>query len=259
MSLSNSPSPAFRKNRFPTSLNRRLDHKLFGYTAAASAAGVGMMALAQPSQAEIVYTPTNQTVAVNQTVAIDLNNDGIADFNLRNVLFAVTGANHHGGAFPTGGGSQVVGYVSAVPPAGNHVMRTASYYASALLRGGKIGRGGKWNTAGAMEACSSVDGVTVRLGGPWNDVKARYLGLAFVAKGHTHLGWARLNVSHSGCQMTAVLTGYAYETVPGKTIAAGRTSGTDEVTSEQRPQATLGALALGSVGLVAWRRDEDEG
>jgi len=59
------------------------------------------------------------------------------------------------------------------------------------------------------------------------------------------------------CKMIAVLTGYAYETVPHKAITAGKTSGTDEVGSEKRPDATLGALALGSAGFVAWRREED--
>ena len=46
MSLSDLPSSAARANRLPTSLNHKLDHKLLGYAAAASAAGVGMLALA---------------------------------------------------------------------------------------------------------------------------------------------------------------------------------------------------------------------
>ena len=53
------------------------------------------------------------------------------------------------------------------------------------------------------------------------------------------------------------LSGYAYETVPGKAIPAGKTLGTDPLSDVERPEATLGALALGSAGLVAWRRDEE--
>jgi hypothetical protein len=47
----------------------------------AVAAGVGMLALAQPSEAKIVYTPAN--AQIGGTVGklnLDLNNDGITDF-----------------------------------------------------------------------------------------------------------------------------------------------------------------------------------
>jgi hypothetical protein len=45
---------------------------------------------------------------------------------------------------------------------------------------------------------------------------APYLGLKFVIKGKTHYGWARLAVSAQRFVVTATLTRYAYETVPGK-------------------------------------------
>jgi hypothetical protein len=47
-------------------------------------------------------------------------------------------------------------------------------------------------------------------------------------------------------QLRAVVTGYAYETIPGKPIIAGRTEEPD-VTTEQLETApvTLGALAMG--------------
>jgi hypothetical protein len=57
--------------------------------------------------------------------------------------------------------------------------------------------------------------------------------------------------------ITAVLTGYAYETVPGKPIITGKTSGPSEVGAVERMQPTLGVLAKGSRGLDAWRRDEN--
>ncbi len=78
MPPSNSVSCA-RQNRLPN-LSPKLDRRLLGYAAAASAAGVGMMVLAPSSLAEVVYTPANQTV--NGSLAIDLNNDGITDFTL---------------------------------------------------------------------------------------------------------------------------------------------------------------------------------
>jgi len=36
-----------------------LEHRLSGYALAASAAGVGVVALAQPTEARIVYTPAH--------------------------------------------------------------------------------------------------------------------------------------------------------------------------------------------------------
>jgi hypothetical protein len=69
-------------------------------------------------------------------------------------------------------------------------------------------------------------------GGLWLNVSNGYLGLKFQIKGKTHYGWARLSVHSSegyGYQipvsMEATLTGYAYETVAGKSIKAGQTKG----------------------------------
>ena len=55
------------------------------YALAASAAGVGALALARPSEAEIVYTPAQVTIRINKTIPLDLNHDGKTDFRLPNV------------------------------------------------------------------------------------------------------------------------------------------------------------------------------
>ena len=60
----------------------------------------------------------------------------------------------------------------------------------------------------------------------------------------------------------AILTGYAYETIPGRAIIAGKTKGRDDAEptaslNKRIPEpATLGALALGAPGLAIWRREE---
>jgi len=103
--------------------------------------------------------------------------------------------------------------------------------------------------------------------GKWINVQKRYLGLKFAIHGQTHFGWARLNVTCDLYKIDAVLTGYAYETVPNKSIATGKTKGpADSSTAEQpnpaaltapTPQpATLGLLAMGSPGISIWRRDD---
>lgn len=255
MSLPHSPS------RLSTSLNGRLDQKLLTYAAAASAAGVGMMALAQPSQAEIVYTAANQTIATNSTFALDLNGDGITDFVLSNTSRFYTGRFDHrkGGSFPTGGGSQRLHRLDVFPQPANRVIVDPAYYASDLRAGRKVGPLDKWDPTRAwMEICTSGSR-SLFDSGPWRDVKARYLGFSFSIDGQVHFGWARLNVArlnNNSCGITAVLTGYAYETIAGKPIEAGETSGTPKAGSESRPLATLGMLAQGSVALAAWRRED---
>jgi hypothetical protein len=46
------------------------------------------------------------------------------------------------------------------------------------------------------------------------------------------------------------MTGYAYETMPGKAIVAGKTKGADVTTVYP---ATLGHLAAGASAIPAWR------
>jgi hypothetical protein len=78
-------------------------------------------------------------------------------------------------------------------------------------------------------------------GGQWYNVKHHYLGLRFRIKGELHYGWARLSVIDKYPRYYAVLTGYAYETIPNKAIIAGKTHGPDVIAKH----ATLGELALG--------------
>jgi len=101
----------------------------------------------------------------------------------------------------------------------------------------------------------------------------RFLGFRFKINGEDHYGWARLNVviSDSYPGLTATLTGYAYETIPGKAIIAGSTEGPDDdgpdnddiqepntsLTAPTPQPATLGMLALGAPALSIWRREEN--
>src|SRR5579863_7567792 len=75
---------SFFNLRAASRLSQELDKQLLPYVAAASAAGVGMLALAQPAEGKIVYRPTHKVVQINQAVPIDLNHDGIHDFDVFN-------------------------------------------------------------------------------------------------------------------------------------------------------------------------------
>ena len=65
--------------RAAVNLPKQIGKQVNLYALAAGAAGVGIMALAEPAEAEIVYTPTHVNIAPNRIVGLDLNHDGSVD------------------------------------------------------------------------------------------------------------------------------------------------------------------------------------
>src|SRR5690242_6569462 len=81
----------FPRPRNTQVLSDSVHRQLNMYSLAASAAGVGMLVLVQPSEAKIVYTPAN--VQVGARLNLDLNHDGITDFE-----FCDVSSYHYGAA-----------------------------------------------------------------------------------------------------------------------------------------------------------------
>lgn len=234
----------------PTS--KRLCHRLNMYSLAAGAAGVGLMALSQPANAEIVYTRTDIAIAGRSDLsyyAIDLNHDGIADF--------VLSAAWHRTARGSGGFSRI----SVLPAQGNGVI---GYHGNAAVVSGGQPIDGRHKFAGKLMAwMNTYFGSDFGSGGQWKNVSDGYLGLAFKINGQIHFGWARLTMSYYDVPLKATLTGFAYETRVKTPIFAGQTSDADQLL-QTIPEATvpksmdftptLGHLALGSQTLDVWRR-----
>jgi hypothetical protein len=234
-------------------LPRSIHEQLNMYALAASAAGVGMLALTPPAQARIIYTPTHRTIKAHHILHLDLNHDRIGDYLVSNRSFCT---------------SDVCGRTLRVLPVAskNHVVGAKGiggpFYAYALNRGVKIGP--RLPFSGKLMAASGSEYGSV---GQWFNVSDRYLGLKFVVRGKLHYGWARFSVIVGGRTITAALTGYAYETIPNKPIIAGKTIGEDEIESSRNlcnpaplttpgpKAATLGLLAMGTRGLSIWRRE----
>jgi hypothetical protein len=218
-----------RSPRIPASFSVSLDRKLSTYTLAASAAGVGMLALAQPAQAKIVYTPTWVEIVPSSKIGLDLNNDGIIDFTLSN-------------EFPT----YFRRYDTFKVLANNNAVWGAGSYASALRAGVRIGRGGRFRPGHSLmaEHTANCGTATCRSSstGPWTNATGRYLGLRFSVKGKIHYGWARFNVTDTQYGVYAALTGYAYETVPNTPIVTGKTKGPGEPVGS--PSANPAAFSL---------------
>jgi hypothetical protein len=84
-----------------------------------------------------------------------------------------------------------------------------------------------------------------RAGGPWVGLTNAFLGLMVDVPGSSpHFGWARLSVDEN---LGIVLHDFALESEPNTPIAAGAGLAVPE-------PGSLGLLALGAVGLAAWRK-----
>lgn len=239
-----------------------LHQHLHMYALAASAAGVSALALVQPAEAEIVYTPVQVTIGQNQQYALDLNQDGIVDFTIHNFAHATV---------DTSGFSA---RLFVRPAAGNavagHITRFGFPWAYALSSGMRIDKADRHFAPGrASMAYSNTFIGSYYRGGSWLSslgTATRFLGLKFKIDGQVHYGWARLNVQTQDLQITATLTGFAYETIANKPIKAGAEQGKDDVsvkqpapsvlTQPEQTPATLAMLALGSPALSLWRRNE---
>jgi hypothetical protein len=236
------------------------------YALAASAAGVGILALAQPAEAKIVYTPAHVKIGRNSLVKLDLNHDGVTDFSLKDTYFRTTGQHAWilwAGPARQGNGIWGQDFTSthsasaSALPSGVAIRKDAHFFLPRFGVMAQVVTGGKFST---WTKCFD----------PWSNVKNRYLGLKFLIKGKIHFGWARLNVSCSTklFKVAGVLTGYAYETVPNKAIITGKTTELDDTGNVAPPSptptaahaptskhATLGLLAMGAPGLSIWRRE----
>src|SRR5580700_3716479 len=240
-------------------LSDSVHQQLNAYALAASAAGVSLLALTQPSAAKIVYTPTHQVIGTHHNYPLALNHK-TADFIIINTN-CTNGSRCNNFTYARLG----VGAASW-PWSGNGVESAGNQYQAAALKAGARISGARRFIRGASMASQFV-GFSVshtRTLGRWVNVSDRYLGLKFKINGKFHYGWARLNVKvlEGQFKITATLTGYAYETVPGKAIIAGATKGPDDaepeaaLSSHTPEPVTLGALALGAPGLSIWRRKE---
>jgi hypothetical protein len=234
------------------------------YCMAALAAGVGVLALANPAECEVVFTKKTIPIPLSTTsghfVPISLTNNGVTDFE-----FSLYSSSYKGSGYRL---------LRVLPVEGGAVMGKELFvshfsYASELAKGAKIGPSAHFSSKANMNielslfsfANTSVK-YSKRFIGNWgNNPKSSYLGVRFLINGKTHYGWIRLKVTtQKKGAMTAEVTGYAYETVANKVIKAGTTSGPVSVQAQMQPErqdpVTLGMLALGAEGVAFWRRDD---
>jgi hypothetical protein len=201
--------PAFFGPVFSESIRAQLNM----YALAASAAGVGLLALTAPAQAEVVYTPVNQVIGYNGVYGLDLNHDGTVDFLIQQWNYGNWASNNQLLADPAvGNGVEGIRRAAAVLQSGQPIGPSQNFIA------------GDQNGEVMLSVTHTTTGGPSHLHGSWANLSNRYLGLKFQISGQTHYGWARVNVQRKGFHFLATLTGYAYETTPNTAINAGQTS-----------------------------------
>jgi hypothetical protein len=221
------------------------ERKLAAYLATA---GGALLATADKGHADIIYSgPQNIPIGAGQTVNLDLNGDGIVDYQFQNTFVP--------GGGPVGkdarelnlllqGSNQAVDSGPSTSPPNSP---------AALPAGVLIPDSQSLDvTNPLMAGVSTFEGFPFGYGN-WSGATDMYLGLQFDIGGQTHFGWAELSVS-SGTDITtdptAVLEGWAYERVAGAPITTGQTSGGVPV---PEPSSFL-LFALGATGLAIYRR-----
>jgi hypothetical protein len=108
-------------------LSESIHQQLNMYENAAGAAGVSLLALAEPTEAKIVYTPEHVVIGTNQHYDLDLNHDGITDFTITDPRKI-----RHCHEYPF-----IMGHLSALPNQGNGIQSRFEL-ALALSRGTTI-------------------------------------------------------------------------------------------------------------------------
>jgi hypothetical protein len=262
------------KERGTSTLSSALEKNLSAYALAAGSAGVALLACAQAADAKVVITKVDIPVPDNGVpVQFDINGDGQMDFGLSAFLdggcTSTSARVKQPKARPPLGCGPFDDQLRVVPAqTGNEVWQGGSSYgvkcAANLGRGVRIDRLRPF-AAGVMVMYGDEGSSEGNQFCPWRGgTPAKpYLGVKFLDKeGALHYGWVRVTNNF----VFATITGYAYETIPNKPILAGAINETGDEASLLEPSnlpskdvqpASLGYLALGAVGLSAWRREDD--
>ncbi len=238
-----------------------LENRTMAYSMAAAAAGVSLMALATPAEGKVVIT-THINIAVTSTVSLDLNHDGVADIQI-GICGYSAGHFDCSSRFPLGAYST---NLSAKALNGGGILDSKQTGALNLARSAAIGKSGNFGEYGFMAERAGTAYTTAKPIGNWGSGQPnRFLGVKIVIHGATHFGWIRITVKNPTTKgkLTATITEYGYETIANKKVLAGLPSNSADVPEAKADLptvsvASLGMLALGAEGMVAWRREENE-
>ncbi len=228
----------------------------------AAAVGSGL-AMTTAAAAGIIYSGTQNTTASvaasprgnsgrtsNQSKAINIDGIGGDEFNIKAFFQNNWAASTNRGSVGLLGGS--VGSGQVIRNGSNAVKRLAS---GAVISNGAVGFGAgnfvhfkRLDTTGF----GATAGTSTDLG-TWASNQQGFAGVKFKQGGQDHFGWIQLKWQFDTAgfpfQVPNSITAidWAYNDVAGESINAGQTTAVPE-------PGSLALLALGSVGVLAWRR-----
>jgi hypothetical protein len=180
----------------------------------------------------IVYTdliPDSNILKLrNDTFKLDINNDGIYDFEFHKYITTVCIDNWNGG------GSSVI-RISVQPIGGsNAIMTGLSNLPPALNNSVAITPDSTWAPAsqdlltGPINVHGRCTAPNIPLRGNWINVSDKFLGLKVIKGTNIYYGWVRLTSSYQIVRHTLnngqlIVKDYAYNNVTNKPILAGQT------------------------------------
>jgi hypothetical protein len=266
-------------------LSEALHERLNGYALAAGAAGVALLACSPSAEAAPVCKNLSITLHSNDTYALRPANQTFPPFQI-----AQTDSRYLSSTY-----NRFYSWNRAFftpNTAGANVLLGPESLAANLAAGASIGPGGQFGKPGSYGMLFTYGkgfrfngakggGTLLKHRGNFDLQQANYVGFDFSQSGQVYYGWVRLRVTfekgYAGHKYTILhILGYGYESTPNTAIAAGSctasasggtSDGTlhdppmhDAIAGESaphaRPSAALGMLALGSDGLLLWRKQE---
>ncbi len=211
--------------RSPAPVSASVEKRLVTY---ALVAGAGLLAGAKPADASLITVTYGGSALANGTLDLDLDSNGTPDFTIHNILQ----------------NSNFGGLDRSMWIENNHVNQLlGDRWTGPLAPGTLVGPGGSFYDVRNFGTAYST---FFAFNGNWEDISGGYLGLRFQISSAWHYGWMRLDVHNpSTLDGTIRPLAWAYEDVADTGVA---------IPDEIPEPGSLSLLALGAIGLAAWRR-----
>ncbi len=227
---------------------RKRNKRFAGYSLAAGAA----LAVAGPANAAVVYSGVrNLPVNDCHSPCINLDGDGVDDF-------CFTAANYTYSTYYYSNVIFGIGYVAINGVTSGNSFIGSSFYNPYRLAHGKMISAeaeGTWTSYGYLNGLFCVNDL---LSSPIGNFfgKKGYIGVKFLIGANTHYGWIEYEGTGGetcGDPVEGLITGWAYETVADKAIAAGDKGQTQPVSVPTLNQWGI-IIFMGLVLLEGMRR-----
>lgn len=174
-----------------------------------------------PTGSNIIYTDVNPDLVIGDSLILDLNNDGVADFLFTKKVWIKTCSDNLLGLY-----SRLT--ESEIEPTNSNAIMANGTYAMALDSSALIISDSSWSTTWEILVYGVISGRCASGAAGWLNISDKYLGLKFIKNNNTYYGWARLSSSYlfNADKIVVgemILKDYAYNSIPGQPILAGQT------------------------------------